>query len=593
LATKDQFDSTTPLAHVVAGVQKHDHWKRQAAADELRRRLEPPGTLSQAALLAALEADDTELRAAAAQVLGEMRDLTPIDNLIGMLGEENDQVRISIAWALAHAGERVPVDAVLPLLEDSMGSVRIAALAGMGNRAPVATLLAALRDPSVRDTAAHWLRMRGDGAHVGALAHLARDEDAGVRAAAITALGADGSSTYADLVVDALRDLDPGVRLKAIEEIAEWGERMPADRLLPLLDDPTTAVQFQAIKALARIGEPTAIARIVAEARVEGEFARENLYSGLRSGRNSDVAMRQISRHIPADVLLACLHDPWWPGGFMAAEFVGALGDAAPLDELLTLLRDAEPGTRWAAAHALTFIRDRVPIEPLLEALGDSDGNVRGEAAEALERFGADVPVERLLGALEGGADYVGSVNVQVAAALAKLGRQEGIEALVQVLCSDALGWNAARALGEIGSAAPIEPLIAAFGNSNTQVRIRAAESLHKTHPEALAAVVPMLLTTLKGDHPWPALESLRQTNVALALGTIGSDAPAFVARLIELLGWPYWETRMRAIWAIGRLGSRAPESAIEQLRERVHDPESDSVRRMAERVLEDSAASI
>ncbi len=590
--TKGQFDETTPLERLVAAVHTRDHWVRKAAAEELHRRLEPYGTLSPAALLTALAADDTAVRAAAAQILGEMRELTPIPELLGVMGELGDKVRISVAWALAHVGERVSVAAFLSLLNDPISQVRVAVLHGLGERVPITMLLTLLHDSdnSVRLTAARQLGMLGDAAPVGTLADLARDADASMRAAAVSALGGLGVHRGYGGVVHALRDPDDDVRVAAIEALAEWGERMPISHLLPLLDDPAPHVRWQTIRALARVGEPAAIGRIVTELRADAEYARENVFSVLRSGRNSEAAVRQMSRYIPVDALLDCLLDPWWPGAIMAAEFVGALGDAAPLDALLALLHAEEPGRRWAAARALKLSGGHVPIEPLVAALGDDDGNVRAEAAEALERFGSLVPIELLLGALEGGANYTGSVNVQIARALAKRGRQEGIQALVRALADSERRWSAACALGELGRSAPVDPLIAALGDSDAQVRIRAAEALYKTHPDVLAGTVPRLMATLKGERPWTILESIQQTSLTLALSSIRSEMPPLVTYLGELLDWPYWETRMHAAWAVGQLGPRAPEGLILRVRELEHDPQSESVRRVAKRVLEDRA---
>ncbi len=145
--TKGQFDETTPLERLVAAIHTRDHWVRKAAAAELHRRLEPYGTLSPAALLTALAADDTAVRAAAAQILGEMRELTPIPELLGVMGELGDEVRISAAWALADVGKRVSVAAFLSLLDDPISHVRVAALHGLGERVPITMLLALLHDP--------------------------------------------------------------------------------------------------------------------------------------------------------------------------------------------------------------------------------------------------------------------------------------------------------------------------------------------------------------------------------------------------------------------------------------------------------------
>ncbi len=183
---------------------------------------------------------------------------------------------------------------------------------------------------------------------------------------------------------------------------------------------------------------------------------------------------------------------------------------------------------------------------------------------------------------------YLEDDFTEVARAVARLGRQEGIDALVRSLRT-VMSWQAAVALGFVGGRAPIQPLLEALGTGiPVSTPTEAMASLLATHPEALPEIAAKLIETLRGEHIWEPLETHRQSRVALALGSLSSHDPLLVDRLVALLDWPHWETKLYAASALGKLGSAIPPEAVERLRALRDTPESEPLRTTVRRVLDD-----
>jgi len=183
----------------------------------------------------------------------------------------------------------------------------------------------------------------------------------------------------------------------------------------------------------------------------------------------------------------------------------------------------------------------------------------------------------------------VDSDGTRVAHGIAKLGHQEGIDTLVAALGSAHVGKVMPQLLAEFGDRVPQGPLIAALGNSDHYHRSMAAEALYLTHPDALRHHIPDLAATLRGEPVWPVLESLRHTQAARAIAALKLGegvAPVLVDYVTGLLDWPYWETRLFAIAALGTFGKGIPEAAIVRLRALCDDPESSWVRHHAQLAL-------
>lgn len=572
------FDADTPLETLVATLGTTDYFARQAAAKELRRRGEPGITLSASEIVATLAGDTTQVRVRAALVLREFGDMVPADVFVHALDDDDKSVRAIAARALSEAGARVPEAFWVSRLESADPVLRAAALRALGARMHQGILLAAIHDPewTVHDSVSEIAFALGKHVPVAGLIEALGDGSNAVRAAAAEALAyLPGDMLPLSTSLRALDDPDEDVRRYGVVALANLGNLLPAERLRACLDDPSVTVRWEAAKALTRVGDPVGVDFIVGQLRADHEYARENALSAICSGLHAERAQREIARQLPIAILLELLRDAYWPCAIMAADLIGDLGDAAPVAELLALLDNGQAGTRWAALRALRESGHTIPVGHLLRTLHDEDASVRRESALALDEQREEVPVEMLLPLIE-------EHDATIALILARRDRQAGIDALVQTLGTMQGGWAASRALGELGSRAPAEPLVAALGDSDVKVAVVAAEALRATHPEACTAVVPELIAVLHGGEIGPILEPMLITRAIRAVSTLGLGTSALVSLLGGYLDHSHWEVRLLAAHALRRASGDLPTQVADALEQLKRDPESPDVRRVA-----------
>jgi HEAT repeat protein len=202
---------------------------------------------------------------------------------------------------------------------------------------------------------------------------------------------------------------------------------------------------------------------------------------------------------------------------------LGQAGDARAVDPLLRALGDPDSSVR---AHARTALQTLgVPVseaETRIGALHDQDWRVRCEAAAALGPLGDARAVEPLIRALGDESEYV---RTPVASALGRLGDARAVGPLIRALGDK--DWNArnavAGALRAIGASA-VEPLIGALHDENSNARRAAVEALAAIDdPRAVSPLIGALITAL-GNEEWPG-HALGALEPALERSSQGIDA--------------------------------------------------------------------
>ena len=175
------------------------------------------------------------------------------------------------------------------------------------------------------------------------------------------------------------------------------------------------------------------------------------------------------------------------------ARTLGILGDARAVGPLIKILGEIfdrpRPPNHYYYVHrfslldkdisafivALIKLDDTHAVELLIKALDDKEDNdavlrgFRRGAAEALGNIGDARAVEPLIKAL--GEDK-SEVRWPAAGALGKIGDKRAVDPLIEELGDDdeSVNSSAAEALGEIGDARAVEPLIKALGNESRNV---------------------------------------------------------------------------------------------------------------------------
>ena len=179
-------------------------------------------------------------------------------------------------------------------------------------------------------------------------------------------------------------------------------------------------------------------------------------------------------------------------------------------------------------------------VDPLIAALADSDFDLRVNAIEALGEIGDARAVEPLLQALK-----VDAICISAAVALCRVGDERGLDPLTNALADRNVfvRVNAVEALGQIGRANTIEPLIYALRDTAAEIRDSAVAALVRL---GQPAVLP-LIGALGNQHP-----SVRSC-AARALSQIGDVG--CVHWLVNALSDTDIMVRKDAGLALGALG--------------------------------------
>jgi HEAT repeat protein/beta-lactamase regulating signal transducer with metallopeptidase domain len=269
------------------------------------------------ALIARLDDENADVRRAAANSLGRLKDSRAVPGLIGALKDPESKVRASAAEAL---GEFEDARAIVPLstlLSDPSTEVKRSALDALSHfegNLPSDAIIRVLSDPDaeVRHNAAHLAGKLHDRSATGALARLVGDPSPDVRGAAVEAIGELGDPAAAVAVVPALTDANADVRQQAMNTM----EQLKAP-----------------------IGESTLL--------------------GLMRDRDSDV--RQKAAHLAGDrsvvgaipTLRRMLDDPNPDVRESAVDALGEIADVAAYDALRSALTSKDAKVRRGAAEAL------------------------------------------------------------------------------------------------------------------------------------------------------------------------------------------------------------------------------------------------
>jgi len=327
-----------------------------------------------------------------------------------------------------------------------------------------------------------------------------------VRQAAADALGQIGDARAVAPLIAALGDRSGDVRATAAGALAKIGT--PAVPPLIALLGGRGGLGYIAADALAKIGTP----------------AVEPLIAALKHSEHGEYDVRK---------------DLAWA--------LGKIGDARAVAPLIAALKDRYDSVRDAALAALVQIGTS-SVQPLTAALRDTDRSVRERAARALATIGwqpgqnetgaifwvlrerwdkcveiGTVAVAPLLSAVKTGDR---DVPEKAAEALDKIGWRPGRDERGAAYWLDRGRWDkcieigapavgpliaaldvsrnvsckrqeAASALGQIGDARAVEPLIAALNDSKSDVRLAAADALAKIgDARAVQPLIAALYTT-------------------------------------------------------------------------------------------------
>jgi HEAT repeat protein len=361
-------------------------------------------------------------------------------------------------------------------------------------------------------------------------------------------------------LADALASDDALRRQAASDAIAAAGRIESLEPFDPVLADENWQVRRAAVQSLARVADPEVVKSLLATLR-----AQHRDFSVLSS------ALRLLM-----------------------------LTDVDAVAPLAELLRSDDVDLRIQAALALGEQHDPAAIEPLLQALNDSDANVRFHAIEALGRLRAGAAADALVAIVETEDFFLAFAALD---ALALINDSTVAPRLVSLLENPNLRGAVVSALGSLGDEQAVLPLVRQFeeGSDATGAIAQALVSIHdrvegqldegehigdivrrgvsdagrtrildaisSADPDQLPALV-RVLGWLRGSDVQRALAQLLGQPAVRAdvIEALVRHGEGVVDLLVEQLGEADADSRLAAIAALGRLGSRRATPALVDL---------------------------
>ncbi len=604
----------------------------------LARRTSPPAP---EILSTALRDPHGQVRAAAASAAGNWTANAPIEQLVNVTTDRFENVRFAAARSLGKIGLNDPVKALAGLLNvlcypefmedrNDYRSINLVheALSIIAPHAPVEPLYQAMHDLHKRNddwlarTAAQVLGEQGARAPIAQLVSDLHSQDANMRMLAVIALGKTGTHAPITELIQAL-DNPPHVRAEVLRVLCALSAAVPGDLFLQLLRNEKQKHHISPglLLALNNTGEPVP-SDLLLQALQSNELwpppmAEEflsylcslnplplpapTLIAGLATFlthyRPSEAAVEKLRSELlpqlPLPALLATLaqkNATIRRGGLILLSYVQ---DNVPLEPLLAALRDPASGVRQAAIYCIWVHADRLPVSPLSVLLQDGNTDVRKYAIKTLAAAGADAPINDLVTLLDD-TDY----NVQCTAietlCQPAIARITPVEVFVRALeFATVQGHSNAKvhkmALQVLCDKDPhiaIDYCIAALGDSSSEVALAAFQILQQISPAMIPEIVQEATALLEGGKPKHFFRTLSMSFLADMIGDMGKATPDLIARLDELLDWPYWQVRLKTAQALGKLRRNIPDATIRRLLELRHEPNSRAVREAADEAL-------
>ncbi|MEO8846453.1 MAG: HEAT repeat domain-containing protein [Kofleriaceae bacterium] len=299
------------------------------------------------------------------------------------------------------------------------------------------------------------------------------------------------------------------------------------------------------------------------EARTREFDGLDKMLFDMRESYSADVIERELSSTLSPDAnapklvqafavlgitdryLLAVRAARSWQDRARAATTLGLLGELRAVKPLIEGMRDPheDADVKLACAEALGQIRSPDVLPLLVGELEHLDDWSSPRIAAVLIRFG-DLAVEPLITALNSASNL--NVRVWAAQVIGKLGDARAVPSLLARIHdrSDALRTSVANALGDLHDARAVRALIdSVLRDPSATVRAQAAAALGRIGD---ITALPQLVAALGDPEHWVRLR---------ALEAIEAVTPEDTSALEVALDDPNRDVRFRAALALDRLG--------------------------------------
>lgn len=471
------------------------------------------GEAASAGLVQALKNGKSNIRYQLVRALGKMEGQSAADSLVQTLDSEDATLRWTASKALGETGAEQAASALMETMRSAESTVRIraaaslgrlkgakafpfqlaaaqspnnevrlqiiTALGGTGDERALSVLIAALADtdPNVREAASRALGQIGGKIAETALANALNSSQGDCRVAFVSALCEAGGDIARAALIGALRDKDAGIRQKAAVSLGRIGGEDVVAALIEALARPDPEVRSSAILALGSLKAQQSVSRLIDLLRDPSSYVRGCAAEVLGS-------LRDERAMLP---LCASLEDEDLYVRGRAATALGELGCVSNLNALIQATNDETVYVRLRVVNALLQIGNESVVETLSHMLNDWDREVAEAAANALGKIGGTEAVAALDACWSKEFKSMfqeGSWRKVVGEIWAKA--EISVERLVGAISDWSVGVSAIDALGRIGTAEVVVPLLENLGSRDTDRVVAVARALGRVDNSAL-----------------------------------------------------------------------------------------------------------
>lgn len=460
------------------------------------------------AILRAVKSTNHDVRYFAAMALGELRETMGITALIRLLGDEKWAVRKAAAEALTKFGEDI-----IPSLEQVMNKtadedVRFWVIKTLGRMGPKAQkiLLEALRsgDKQMRYVIAAALGESGDTRVIRVLIESLADPDWTIRKSATQAL-ADIGENAIEPMIEAMQEPNEDIRDGCLLSLVRTGDRGMA-RLFSFIEAVDDNQRFLVRKGIVKLGsrvvEP--LIRFFRNGKPDvmsfcaaalGEIASPKAVPPLIDGLSNDswnvrrscaYALTEIGEK-GVDRIAEALNSQNDDVRYWVTRILESIGEPG-MPYLIKALNDKSKNIRFFAAKALGGSSNPDVIRDLIKSLADPSWSVRRSASQSIMRL-ENYGVDQLLRAMSFDNE---DIRFWISQILEKTGRQHLDKIHEHLRLGDReLRLCCCQALGVIADPTSVDILMDALRDESDWVRIYAAIALGNIGDAR--AVVPLL----------------------------------------------------------------------------------------------------
>jgi len=482
-----------------------------------------------------------EKKAGLYKELGKCGVMPPLPELVGELRKGKTRgLRVTAARTLGEIGSDMALGALTEAAGEADGGIRLAAAEALGKIA-ARDCVAALRslsydpEPAVRAAAATSLAELDIRDRSPVFKRMAKDENENVRAAAIRALDTYPPS-FAEPVLISLYKKEKSLDIRAlmVRLLGEIATENALHIILKAADSKEIIIKGEAVEALGNFKNERAVQKLI------------SVLKNYPLIDNKIAAVRGLGRS-SSDLALPVLMKWLGKGGDELAvavpEALGNLGAGEAVPALIKHLKDAKGERAIAIVEALGKIAENDSISVIVAAAKDDSRPLRFRRA-AVVSLGY-FKGERAAGIAATGFLSDDSLAAEAAAALGRLGRGEGIVAIVRLLKKKdaAERLRAVYALEHCRSDHAVTLLMKAARDEDVPVALSAAVELVKRDKiEGIA----FLQAILARDDASEKLEEVLKK----------IDTTELLQPLIErLAGTGDVKTRMAVVEILGRTG--------------------------------------